>query len=60
MAQLPSFDHQEVIRRLWSELLDAYDEELEMEIEDHHPLREHHEHYTRQAVPADMIVPEIY
>jgi polyphosphate kinase len=38
MAQLPSFDHQEVIRRLSSELLDAYDEELEMEIEDRHPL----------------------
>jgi polyphosphate kinase len=38
MAQLPSFDSQEVIRRLSSELLDAYDEELEMEIEDHHPL----------------------
>jgi len=24
------------------------------------PLREHHEHYSRQAVPAEMVVPEIY
>jgi polyphosphate kinase 2 (PPK2 family) len=24
------------------------------------PLREHHEHYSRQAVPAEMMVPEVY
>jgi polyphosphate kinase 2 len=24
------------------------------------PAREHHEHYSRQAVPADMVVPEVY
>jgi polyphosphate kinase 2 len=24
------------------------------------PKREHHEHYSRQAVPADMLVPEVY
>jgi polyphosphate kinase len=24
------------------------------------PKREHHEHYSRQAVPVDMMVPEIY
>src|SRR5215475_10432492 len=24
------------------------------------PQREHHEHYSRQAVPADMLVPELY
>jgi hypothetical protein len=24
------------------------------------PEREHHEHYSRQAVPAEMLVPEIY
>jgi len=24
------------------------------------PQREHHEHYSRQAVPAEMLVPEIY
>jgi hypothetical protein len=22
--------------------------------------REHHEHYSRQAVPAEMLVPELY
>jgi polyphosphate kinase 2 len=24
------------------------------------PQREHHEHYSRQAVPPDMVVPEVY
>jgi hypothetical protein len=24
------------------------------------PDRVHHEHYSRQAVPADMLVPEVY
>jgi polyphosphate kinase len=24
------------------------------------PKREHHEHYSRQAVPANMVVPEVY
>jgi polyphosphate kinase 2 len=24
------------------------------------PLRERHEHYSRQSVPADMVVPEVY
>jgi polyphosphate kinase len=24
------------------------------------PEREHHEHYSRQAVPAEMVVPEVY
>jgi polyphosphate kinase len=24
------------------------------------PQRERHEHYSRQAVPAEMLVPEIY
>jgi hypothetical protein len=24
------------------------------------PQREHHEHYSRQAVPEAMLVPEIY
>ncbi len=24
------------------------------------PQREHHEHYSRQAVPANMLVPEVY
>ena len=24
------------------------------------PQREHHEHYSRQAVPPEMLVPEVY
>lgn len=24
------------------------------------PQRQHHEHYSRQAVPAQMLVPEVY
>jgi hypothetical protein len=24
------------------------------------PLRERHEHYSRQSVPAEMVVPEVY
>ena len=24
------------------------------------PEREHHEHYSRQAVPSGMLVPEVY
>jgi hypothetical protein len=24
------------------------------------PQRERHEHYSRQAVPAEMLVPEVY
>jgi hypothetical protein len=24
------------------------------------PQREHHEHYSRQAVPEEMLVPEVY
>ncbi|HET7132999.1 MAG TPA: polyphosphate kinase 2 [Gammaproteobacteria bacterium] len=39
-------DHDELIRRLTAELEDGYDEELEMEIEDRHPL------------PPDASVPE--
>src|SRR5215467_15900448 len=38
MAELSSLDHEEVIRRISRDLVDGYDEELEMEIEDHHPL----------------------
>jgi polyphosphate kinase 2 len=33
-------DHDELIRRLTADLEDSYDEELEMEIEDRHPLPE--------------------
>jgi polyphosphate kinase 2 len=38
MTELPSVDHEEIIRRISRDLADSYDEELEMEIEDRHPL----------------------
>jgi len=38
MNDLPPLDHEELIRRITRDLADSYDEELEMEIEDHHPL----------------------
>jgi polyphosphate kinase 2 len=38
MAELSFLDHDEVIRRISRDLADNYDEELEMEIEDRHPL----------------------
>jgi polyphosphate kinase 2 len=38
MSELSSLDHEEVMRRISRDLADGYDEELEMEIEDHHPL----------------------
>src|SRR5688572_25637037 len=38
MSKPPALDHDEVIARLSRDLADSYDEELEMEIEDHHPL----------------------
>ena len=34
----PPFDHDELMRRISRDLIDGYDEELEMEIEDRHPL----------------------
>ncbi len=34
MSDLPSIDHEELLRRLSRDLADSYDEELEMEIED--------------------------
>jgi len=37
MSQLSSLDHEEIIRRIGLDLADAYDEELEMEIEDQAP-----------------------
>ena len=33
-----SLDHDEIIRRISRDIADGYDEELEMEIEDRHPL----------------------
>ena len=38
MSDIPPLDHEEIIRRIGRDLADSYDEELEMEIEDHHPL----------------------
>ena len=38
MNDFPPLDHDELIRRITRDLADSYDEELEMEIEDHHPL----------------------
>jgi polyphosphate kinase 2 len=38
MADQASLDHEELMRRISRDLADGYDEELEMEIEDHHPL----------------------
>src|ERR1035438_4930985 len=38
MRDLSSLDSEELIRRISRDLADNYDEELEMEIEDHHPL----------------------
>jgi polyphosphate kinase 2 len=38
MSDLPDLDHDELIRRIGRDLADSYDEELEMEFEDHHPL----------------------
>jgi hypothetical protein len=34
----PQLDHDEIIRHISRDLADGYDEELEMEIEDRHPL----------------------
>jgi polyphosphate kinase len=38
MPELSSLDQEEIVRRISRDLADGYDEELEMEIEDHHPL----------------------
>jgi len=38
MTDMPPLDHEELIRRITRDLADSYDEELEMEIEDRHPL----------------------
>ena len=38
MSDLSPLSHDELIQRIGRDLVDSYDEELEMEIEDHHPL----------------------
>ncbi|HVW71274.1 MAG TPA: polyphosphate kinase 2 [Steroidobacteraceae bacterium] len=58
MNDLPALDHDELIRRISRDLADSYDEELEMEIEDRHPLpgtptdeageKEYRSHYFSQ------------
>ena len=61
MSQPSSLDHDEVIRRIGLDLADAYDEEFEMEVEDHEPgpdgrrspspddaSRSHRRHYFRE------------
>jgi polyphosphate kinase 2 len=42
MNDFPPLDHEELIRRITRDLADSYDEELEMEIEDRHPLPDAH------------------
>ena len=60
MNAVSALDHEEIIRRIGRDLADSYDEELEMEIEDRHPLpdapakddvageQEYRRHYFRQ------------
>jgi hypothetical protein len=38
MSTRPPVEHDELVRRISRDLADGYDEELEMEIEDRHPL----------------------
>lgn len=38
MKKVPPLDHDELMLRIGRDLADSYDEELEMEFEDHHPL----------------------
>jgi polyphosphate kinase len=38
MSELSSLDQQELIRRIALDIADSYDEELELEVEDRHPL----------------------
>ena len=40
MSALPNLDHEELISRVRRDLLDSWDEELEMDVEDYHPLPE--------------------
>ena len=38
MSALPSLDEQELMARIRRDLADSWDEELEMDVEDYHPL----------------------
>jgi polyphosphate kinase len=60
MSDSPPLSHDALILRISHDLADSYDEELEMELEDHHPLpgtpsatdsvadKEYRRHYFRQ------------
>jgi polyphosphate kinase 2 len=60
MTDSIALDHDELIQRISRDLADSYDEEMEMEVEDHHPLpgepevangaaeREYRRHYFSQ------------
>jgi polyphosphate kinase 2 len=38
MSALPPLDHEQLITRIRRDMLDSWDEELEMDVEDYHPL----------------------
>jgi polyphosphate kinase 2 len=38
MSALPTLDHEQLIQRIRRDMLDSWDEELEMDVEDYHPL----------------------
>jgi polyphosphate kinase len=38
MSELPDLDHDDLIQRIRRDLADSWDEELEMDVEDYHPL----------------------
>jgi polyphosphate kinase 2 len=38
MSALPPLDHEQLISRIRRDMLDSWDEELEMDVEDYHPL----------------------
>src|SRR5687768_2368348 len=38
MSALPPIDHEQLISRIRRDMLDSWDEELEMDVEDYHPL----------------------
>jgi polyphosphate kinase 2 len=49
MTSMPSLDGEELVRRISRDLADSYDEELEMEIEDHQPLGDWSSHADSSA-----------
>jgi polyphosphate kinase len=70
MPQTSSLDQEQLLQRISRDLADGYDEELEMEIEDHHPRsdepavadapsKEYRRYYFRQLfrLQAELINP---